>query len=355
MKQLFLYNLGILEGLSRGGLGFMAEKNISIAADRDNPNLILILLLLNKWGYVSGEDISKKLGVTRSAIWKQVNNLREMGYEIESSTRLGYRLVNSPDLILPEEIWSKAKLELLGKNIHYFSSIGSTNEKAKKLAISGAPSGTLVVAEQQTSGKGRLGRQWVSPSRTGICVSIILRPEMAPYEAPKLTLLTAVAACETIRKQTGLLAQIKWPNDILIDGKKICGILTEISAELDRINYVVIGIGINVNNYYFPEELIDRATSLSLILGRKLNRKELLVGFLESFESHYNLALKDNFKEVMTKWRKLSCNLGRHVKITGKAYSFEGNAIDIDDEGALLVKKDNGEIERVFSGDVSLR
>ena len=328
--------------------------NISFDADKLKPNELLMLLLANKGTYLSGEDISKKFGITRSAVWKQINNLRNSGYIIKSSPRLGYCLNESPDLLLPEEIWSMCDLTILGSKIHYCSVTGSTNEDAKKLAQEGAPNGTLVIAEKQQKARGRMGRAWNSPDG-GLWFSMILRPHLAPMEAPKLTIMTAVAVAEAITRTTGIDAKIKWPNDILIDGKKACGILTEMSAEMDAINHVIIGIGINVNIDDFPKELKDKGISLKEIKGEEVSRIQVLSALLERFEHYYVKAETEGFQEIFESWRSLCINLGQKVKIMGKNESFEGTTLDIDESGALLVKTEDGEVIRVFSGDVSLR
>ncbi|HHW01518.1 MAG TPA: biotin--[acetyl-CoA-carboxylase] ligase [Thermoanaerobacterales bacterium] len=331
------------------------QKNIEIVRERKNPDMLLMMMLAAKSGYVSGEELSRKFGVSRSAIWKQINHLRELGYELESSTRLGYRILKSPDLLFPEEIWSKADLSFLGDRIYYYSTIGSTNSEAKRIAQEGAPHGTLIIAEEQTKGKGRMGRSWTSPRGTGIWISIIMKPQMMPSEAPKLTILTAVAVAEAINEETNINAVIKWPNDILIQGKKVCGILTEMSAELDIVNYVVIGVGINVNNDTFPEEVKDRAISLKIAKGKTVDRLRVLACFLEKLEKHYAIAMSQGFEAVFDRWRKLCCNLGKPVEIVTKNGFFSGVAIDIDEHGALIVKKDDGNFEKLFSGDVSLK
>ncbi len=331
------------------------SKDISIAIGESEANQLLMLLLKNKGLYLSGEEISKKFGITRSAIWKQVNILRDMGYTIKSSPRRGYCLKESPDLLLPEEIWAMSKLKILGNRICYRSVTESTNDDAKKLAQEGAPSGTLVIAEKQQGGRGRMGRAWNSPAG-GLWFSIVLRPELSPVDAPKLTIMSAVAVAEAITKSTEICAKIKWPNDILVNEKKVCGILTEISAEMDVINHVIIGIGINVNNNNFPDELKDKSASLKQIKGEKVSRIEVLTSLLENLESCYEKAETEGFKEIFERWRALCINLGKKVKIIGKNESFEGTALDIDDNsGALLVKALSGKILKVVSGDVSLR
>ncbi len=329
------------------------SKDIFIVKDRDEANQLLMLLLENKGNYISGEKISKKFGITRSAIWKQVNTLRDMGYTIKSSPKLGYCLEKSPDLLLPEEIWHKSCLKILGRKVQYCTDTKSTNDDAKKLAREGAPRGTLVVAERQQGGRGRMGRAWDSPMG-GLWLSVVLRPELLPVDAPKLTIMSAVAVAEAILRSTGISTNIKWPNDILVDGKKVCGILTEMSAEMDAINYVILGIGININND-FPDELKDISISLKQVKGEKVSRIEVLRALLEKLEHYYILAEKEGFEEIFVRWRALCINLGRKVKIIGRNYNFEGIALDIDSSGALLVKALDGQIEKVVSGDVSLR
>ncbi|HHY42709.1 MAG TPA: biotin--[acetyl-CoA-carboxylase] ligase [Thermoanaerobacterales bacterium] len=330
------------------------SKDMYLASERAEANQLLMLLLENKGKYISGEKISQNFGITRSAIWKQVNCLRNMGYKIISSPRLGYCLEESPDLLLPEEIWAQSSLKIIGSKIYYCQVTKSTNDDAKKIAQEGAQSGTLVIAEKQQGGRGRMGRSWDSPAG-GLWLSIVLRPELSPVDAPKLTIMSAVAVAEAIVQATGICAKIKWPNDILIDGKKVCGILTEMSAEMDAVNYVVIGIGINVNNDDFPDELKDKSTSLRQIKGEQISRIKVLTALLENLEQYYIEAENEGFEKIFEKWRALCVNLGRKVKIIGKIDGFEGTAIDIDASGALLVKTLDGQIKKVVSGDVSLR
>ncbi|HHX24836.1 MAG: biotin--[acetyl-CoA-carboxylase] ligase [Tepidanaerobacteraceae bacterium] len=330
------------------------KSTITLASDKAKPNELLMLLLTKKNTYVSGEDLSKKYGITRSAIWKQINALRKMGYNIKSSSRLGYSLEASPDLLLPEEIWSQSNLKILSNNIYYYTVIDSTNAEAKRIAQEGAPEGTLVIAEKQEKGRGRMSRLWSSPTG-GIWFSIILRPNIPPQEATKLTIMTAVAVAEAIIYKTGIDAQIKWPNDILFDGKKVCGILTEMSAEMDMVNYIIVGIGINVNNDIFPNELKHIGTSLKNIKGYSFSRTALLAALLEGFEYYYEKFKNKRFDEIIDKWRSLCLNLDKSIRITGKDGIIEGIAMDIDESGALLVKTKNDETVRILSGDVSLR
>lgn len=317
---------------------------------------ILRLLRQTTNGYLSGEEISKRLNVSRTAIWKHIQALREEGYSIDSHPRRGYCLVTSPDLLLPNEICPRLNTNYIGNTIHYFSTIASTNIEAKRLANEGCPEGTIVLSEEQTAGRGRLSRAWFSPYTKGIWFSVILRPTFPPYEAPKCTLLAAVAIARAIRRVSGVECGIKWPNDILFAGKKLVGILTEMSAEMDSINYVVIGMGINVNTSIdeFPEELRPIASSLSAILGHDISRVELLAEILHEIETQYTIAIEQGFAPILAEWRTLSVTLGQVVDVFGINRDFSGTALDIDEDGALLVKTEAG-VEKVVAGDVSVR
>lgn len=308
-------------------------------------------------GYLSGEDISRQLHVSRTAIWKHMQALKQEGYDIESHSRLGYRLRHAPDLLLPEEIRSRLTTAKLGQGlIYYFPELESTNNEAKKLAAAGCPEGTIILAEAQVSGRGRLARGWFSPFAKGIWLSIVLRPPFHPQEAPKCTMMAAVAVNKAIKRIAGVESGIKWPNDILFQGKKIVGILTEMSAEMDAINHVVLGMGINVNieQQDFPEELAAIATSVAVAAGHPVSRLELLAAILEELEEVYRQAVEEGFADIFRQWRSHSVTLGQSVNVLGINNQFSGVAIDIDNDGALLVKTEQG-IERVIAGDVSIR
>lgn len=315
---------------------------------------MLLSLLAGSDEYISGEDISRRLGVSRTAVWKYVEDLRRVGYVIEAIPRRGYRLVARPDKLLPTEIRAGLVTVKLGQVVHYFSRVNSTNDVARELARQGADEGTLVVAEEQTDGRGRRGRSWVSPPGTDIFASLILRPNLLPARAPLLTLTTAVAGAEAIRGLTGLPAAIKWPNDLLINGRKVAGILTEMSAEIDTIFYVIVGIGINVNTVSFPADIGAIATSLALESGQPFSRRRLLQLFLQQLERWYHTLL-DRREEVLQRWRELSLTLGREVTVYSPNFTVYGRALNIDQEGALLLETDLGEQVRILSGDVSLR
>ena len=307
--------------------------------------------------YLSGEEISRQLEVSRTAIWKHMQTLKQAGYEIEAHPRRGYRLQNRPDLLLPYEIRETVGSKILGKkDIFYFSDIESTNNEAKKQANLGCPEGSIVLSESQNKGRGRLSRGWFSPQGKGIWLSIVLRPPFNPYDAPKCTLLAAVAVTKAIRKVTQVECGIKWPNDILYQGKKIVGILTEMSAEIDAINHVVIGMGINVNidQEEFPVELREIATSLSVVKGQEISRLSLLNAILMELEEMYSKVVELGFVEMLDEWRQLSITLGKNVNVVGGGRDFSGLAINIDQDGALLVETSEC-VERVLAGDVSIR
>ncbi len=301
--------------------------------------------------HVSGEELSKKLGVSRTSIWKHMENLRKLGYDIEATPHLGYRLLETPDKFLPHEISWELGTKLIGKMIHSFKSTKSTNDLAYKMAEEGAAEGTCVFAEEQTKGKGRMSRLWVS-EKGGIYVSIILKPKMLPSETPKITLVAAVAVANALRRSTGLDFLIKWPNDIYINGKKACGILTEMKAEQDTTQFLIIGIGVNVNQD--KKHLPPHATSVSLELGKQIFKVDLAKKILKEIEKQYLLFKKQGFKPIKTEWRDLSAVLGKRVKITSLKGVIEGQAQDIDDTGALVVRLDNGFLEKIFAGDVLL-
>lgn len=317
-----------------------------------------ILNLLKQAGdnFLSGEYLAETLNVSRTAIWKHIKALRDSGYDIESVPRNGYRLLYSPDLLSAEEVKNLLSTKILGSDIKYFTTTDSTNNQAKKLALSGAVDGTIVISEEQGGGRGRLSRSFFCPKYKGIWFSVILRPDFLPQEAPKCTLLAAVAVTKAIYDVTGVKVGIKWPNDILYNGKKLVGILTEMSAEMERINYIVIGIGIDVNISVeeMPEDIRDIATSLSQITGKEVSRLKLLNKLLYHLEQLYIMAQKQNFAPILDEWRKYSITLNQEIKVISGNNVTYGKAVDIDDDGALLVKI-NGQIKRVLAGDVSIR
>jgi BirA family biotin operon repressor/biotin-[acetyl-CoA-carboxylase] ligase len=315
----------------------------------------ILAVLRNKTDYVSGEELCKIADVSRAAIWKHIEGLRSEDYDIEASPHLGYRLVSIPDRLIPAEIKWKLNTRILGKEIISYRKVDSTNNVAYKLAEKGVKDGTIVLAEEQDGGKGRHGRSWVSPSKGGIYLSAILRPQVTPDAISRITLLAAVATAKAIKESTGLGAMIKWPNDILVNHKKVCGILTEMKAEQDGVDFVVIGIGINVNT---PERVLPKsATSLREEL-RKINKDEplsrisIVRKLIEKLEEDYFLLKKDGFSPIMDEWKRLTDMLGSRVRVVLQNRTFEGLVHDIDPDGALVVRKDAGTLERVSSGDV---
>ena len=289
-------------------------------------------------GYLSGETLSSQLGTSRVSIWKHIRSLKEDGYVIEASPR-GYRLVSSPDLLLPYEFPG------LEQRIHYFPEIGSTMDAARELAKKGAGEGTIVSAEAQTRGRGRLSREWLSPEG-GIYFSLVLRPGISPAYAPRINLMASVAVAATIRKLFGLKAELKWPNDVLIEGRKVCGILAEMDAEMDVVNFVNVGIGINANTSIPQFE--KTVTSLKDELGREISRKEFLSVLLTEIERQQPLLMK---ADLLEEWKKLSVTLNKDVRIVAPGEVIVGRAIDIDTTGALIVKERNGSVKKAMAGD----
>ena len=317
---------------------------------------ILKLLRQQSQDYLSGEEISRQLAVSRTAVWKHIRELKNHGYEIEAHPRKGYRLKSRPDLLLPEEIRAGLSTQLLGSQIVHFYDTSSTNNEAKRLAADDAVEGTIVVSEAQTLGRGRLNRGWFSPPGGGVWVSVILRPPFPPQEAPKCTLMAAVATVEAIREVSGLACGIKWPNDILWQGRKLVGILTEMSAEMDAINFVVLGIGINVSlqESDFPEELRNIGASVSMGAEREVSRVEVLQKLLERLEHWYQVVKKEGFEPVLEAWRSESITLGQPVRVLAGEETYDGVAEELAEDGSLLVRTENG-LRRVLAGDVSLR
>jgi BirA family biotin operon repressor/biotin-[acetyl-CoA-carboxylase] ligase len=300
--------------------------------------------------YLSGDEIASRLGISRQGLWKHIQDLKDSGYDIVAVPHLGYRLESSPDRLFALEITHGLNTKFIAKKIHYFDYLASTMDLAMQLGIQAAPNGTLVLAESQTKGRGRLGRSWFSPKYKGIYLSLILRPKISPSTAPILTLLSAVSICEAIKKVVGLDAQIKWPNDVFICNKKISGILTEMNAEVDKVNFVVIGIGLNVNND--KKSLIAQATSLREQAGQSISRILLLQELLCRIENNYFLLEDKGGQGIIDKWRSFSLTLGRRVKVYCQDIHIEGQAVDIDRDGGLLIRKDSGLTQKVFSGDV---
>ena len=316
----------------------------------------ILELLRRQEGFLSGEDIGRELSITRAAVWKGIKKLREEGYEIEAVTNRGYRLTNPETMYNKRELEQGLKTKTMGQSIYFYEETDTTNNRARELALEGAPEGTLVVAEKQTAGRGRRGKVWESPLGTGIWMSLVLRPQIMPAEASVLTLLCGLATAEAIEAETGLSAGIKWPNDILINGKKAVGILTEMDCEMSEVHFVIPGIGINVNTASFPPEIAEIATSLYLECGKTVSRRRLVHRVLERLEGEYETFLRRGSCGAMLEdYRRHCITLGKEVHVLGRE-PFFAEALDITPEGELLVRRaDNGKEEVVFSGEVSIR
>lgn len=316
----------------------------------------ILKLLKETDGYVSGQELCRRFGVSRTAVWKVINQLKEEGYEIEAVRNRGYALKGAGDVLSEAELLSCLKTEWAGGRTVYFDATDSTNIQARRLAEAHAPHGTLVVSDRQDGGKGRRGRSWASPSGVGIWMSLILRPEIAPSSASMLTLAAALAVREGIREETGLSPLIKWPNDLVLNGKKICGILTEMSTELMEIQYVITGIGINVNQREFPSEIRDTATSLSLEAGRCFRRSSLIAAILKAFEKDYAAFLKTgDLSLLLEEYNACLVNRGKEVCILDPSGEYRAVAEGIDESGSLLVTLPDGTRREIISGEVSVR
>lgn len=315
---------------------------------------IIEVILGSGSDFVSGEELSKKLGISRTAIWKHINILREEGYNIESVNKKGYRLTGSPkDLLNPQNIYHNLKTEFIGKNIIHLESVDSTNDYLKKIG-NDVQDGTVVISEEQTKGKGRLGRNWQSKSKEGIWMSIILKPDIIPYKAPFITLIAGAAIVKALNNLQ-VPAKIKWPNDIIINNKKVSGILTELSAEIERINYVVVGIGMNVKSLDFDKELEEKATSLYKE-NYHLSRVEIVSQVLYEFENLYNDYIKNDYKEEILKiCKEYSAILNKDVYIIKDDEKELVKCIDISDNGNLIVMDGKDNIQEILSGEISIR
>lgn len=316
----------------------------------------ILRLLRSADGYISGQELCNRFGVSRTAVWKAINQLKEAGYEIEAQQNKGYRLMAAPDLMTEAEIKSLMHTEWVAKEVLYFDTIDSTNTKAQELAEKGYPSGTLVVADKQESGKGRRGRSWVSPSGTGIFMTLMIKPDINPNNASMLTLVAALAVAKAITSVTGEEALIKWPNDIVINGKKVCGILTEMNAQFDYINHIVVGIGINVHNESFPEEISQMASSLMIEAGgKRFHRAQIIAETMAYFEQYYDTFLKtQDLSALVREYDKLLVNRNKSVRVLDPKEPFDGKAMGITPKGELIV--DTWESRKlVSSGEVSVR
>ncbi|WP_077213777.1 biotin--[acetyl-CoA-carboxylase] ligase [Bacillus dakarensis] len=310
----------------------------------------------NRDQYLSGQHLADIVGCSRTAVWKHIEELRKEGFELEAVRRKGYRIVKIPEKVSQDEIRLGLNTIFIGQNIHYQESVESTQKIAHQLGLENASEGTVVIAEEQLSGRGRMQRHWHSPKSTGVWMSIILRPKLPIPKAPQLTLLTAVAVVQAIEECTGLTPEIKWPNDILINGKKVTGILTELQAEADTIHSVIIGIGINVNQQLqdFPEELRSIATSLSIEKGELFNRADLIRSLFSKLEKLYLLYLEKDFSPVKLLWESYAVSIGKMINARTLSGNIYGKAIGITEDGVLLIKDNDGKIHQIYSADIEL-
>ena len=315
----------------------------------------ILSLFRSESGYVSGEHLSKELGVSRTAIWKHISSLRKDGYRIEAVPSRGYRLVSSPDVIDPHEVRSQLKSIRVGRRIEYIKQTASTNADAFRLAEAGAIEGTVVLSDSQTGGKGRRGRVWASPAGVNLYCSVVLRPSIMPHEAPQLTFLSAVAVARAIELTTQLTPEIKWPNDLLVSGKKVAGLLNEMSAETDGINFVILGIGVNLNMTVeqFPDDLRHPATSVLLESGVRVDRSRFTSTMLNELDKLYTDFLEYGFGPVREEWQQRCNAKGRQLLISDSGTECTGGRfIGIDLDGALLIRSDDDVLHRITCGDV---
>lgn len=330
----------------------------------------ILKILRNAEGYVSGQAICEQLGVSRTAVWKVINQLKEEGYEFDAVSNKGYRIVKYPDILTQSEIESQLSGGEIVKKVVYYDKTDSTNNRAKQAAEEGASSGTLFITECQTGGRGRRGRSWVSPQGNGIWMTLLLRPDIRPDAASMLTIVAAMAVAGAVSgvigKNSGYAGAagleeqkkclIKWPNDIVLGEKKICGILTEMSAEPEMINYVAVGIGINVNTENFDEAIRDTASSIFVQTGVRVKRSEIVALFAREFTRYYESFISTgDLSLVMDDYNKMLINAGRTVRIENGGNVYTAKAVGIDRCGRLEVKDENGAESKVIAGEVSVR
>ncbi len=308
---------------------------------------------------VSGEQLATSLAISRAAVWARMESLRQAGYDITAGPHNGYRLVGTPDLLHADDLLSRVsgRVRVIGRDIQVFKETTSTNDIIEKMARDGLREGFVVFAESQTKGRGRLGRKWISPPGKGLWLSVLLRPALRPQETTQLTIASATALLRSIIQVTGLQPQIKWPNDLLIGDRKVAGILTELSAEPDRVHHVTLGIGVDVNmkESEWPLELRSVATSLRMVAGFEISRVELAATLLENLDRDYARICRGGFGEVADEWEEHCTTLGREVTVQMGHRTIQGRAESLDDDGALLVRTEHGLLERVMGGDLTLK
>ena len=310
------------------------------------------IFIQSKHEFVSGEEISKRLEISRTAVWKHIEELKKEGYQFEAIRKKGYRLINDPDDISTDRLKGGLDTKWLGKEIVYFPELDTTQRIAHELARNGSPHGTIVITDEQKKGKGRLGRTWYSEKGKGIWMSIIIRPEFSFQQAPQITLLTSVILAKTLRKLYEKPFEIKWPNDLYIDGKKLSGILTEIHGEQDQIHYLIIGVGINTHASDFPEELEKKATSIQELMGQAPKRMTILHHFFREFEQSYARFIDEGFQPFFEEYNQLLFGKGKAITVQQWNQQVEGEILGIDPNGYLLLQNENEEEIKVVSGDI---
>ncbi len=315
---------------------------------------LLTLLADNAMIVISGAKIAREIGVTRSAVWQWIEKLRSLGVKVKGHPRTGYRLERVPDMLAPDMLRRRLRKSPFGKRIYHFFKVDSTNTVALHLGHGGEPHGTVVIAEEQTAGRGRVGRSWHSEKSSGIYVTLLLRPPLSPIQAPLITLLAGLAARDAVMEQTGFKVDLRWPNDLLFNGKKFGGILTEMHAEPDHVNFVIVGIGLNVNHTRMPEELASIATSLRMESGRPHSRLELLVKLLRALDSYYNQFLREGAGPILKRFGDVSSYArGKRVRIFTATETYTGTTAGLEPNGLLRVERDDGSTQVVISGDLT--
>jgi BirA family biotin operon repressor/biotin-[acetyl-CoA-carboxylase] ligase len=331
----------------------MAQDTLPGTTDRRLAGL-LTLLAENSMIVISGARIAKEIGVSRSTVWRSVQRLRALGVKVKGQPATGYFLEQTADILTPEMLRQRLKGSLFGKRIYHFFKTDSTNRVALELGHAGEPEGAVVLAEEQTAGRGRAGRVWHSDRAVGIYVTVLLRPRLAPVQAPLLTMMAGLSARSAVQAVTGLTVDLKWPNDLLLNGKKTGGILTEMHAEPGQIRFVIVGIGLNVNQEKLPGALADTATSLRVETGKSQSRMELLVRLLREFENDYNRFLREGVESVVARFEEVSTYAkGKRVRVTNGTESYVGTTAGLGPEGLLQVERDDGKVMTVIAGDVT--
>jgi BirA family biotin operon repressor/biotin-[acetyl-CoA-carboxylase] ligase len=331
----------------------MARTTLPGATDR-RIDALLALLADNAMIVISGAKIAREIGVTRGTVWKWVQKLRTLGVRVKGHPRAGYQIERVPDILAPKILHRRLTPGPLGKRIHHFFKTDSTNSVAMSLGDRGEPHGTVVIAEEQTAGRGRAGHTWHSEKTNGIYMTVLLRPPISPQQAPLITLVAGLAVREAIIEQTGLTPDLRWPNDLLFGRKKVCGILTEMNAEQDQIHFVAVGIGVNVNHEHIPDELAKIATSLRIETGRAQSRVEIVARLLRHLETYYNRFIAEGPPAIVARFSEVSSFArGKRVRIEAPTETYTGTTAGLEPGGLLRVKRDDGRTLAVIAGTLS--